>query len=638
MIEQEERRALGLLLDFEYLVAEFYERANTGQGLSPDQRGEHAGPVQGGRQVAFLNPVIAAFVSEASRDALSHIIALRRFLSDVGERPYRSSAIDLDDSFTAMARGAAVISEDQFFDAFANDTNLFLGAFMVEDVGITACAYALRAVDIKWARDFLIGLYGSLASRAAIVRAFLFAAELPGETNAIALFRQKVCGLFATAYQGSDHGVGTAAFPSMMPVDGRGLAWGRTLEQSAAILVGTHEDTTGAFFPLGINAMLACEPDRISLIPMHFSELSSGAVEAGVRLVASFDSEDVAMPALDLDVERFQLRENESHQPWTQSAYSSWAPRCIEISNAIVHGAVGIVGVGRHVIAETLWHTETHRHRYDFVGGAATLDLGQVETLDGKTVSILVGAAENYWHAMIDTVARLVLVPDELWPKIDRVLYPSTGVRNAEMLDLFGLPETVEKREVWPYETFRVADLAQPSSLHGLFDYHPTLLNAAFARLKSNVDLRERTPRRVFIDRRASPLRKLANEDELIAALPDFTPVRLEALTVEEQIRLFANADFIVAPHGAGLTNIGFSRPGSVVVELMMDSYCNWCYRRLAAVRNVHYRCVLGRCSDPNGAGAIHYTTWNVDKDDLLRELDLAQDLVLRSRSEQMAE
>ena len=228
-------------------------------------------------------------------------------------------------------------------------------------------------------------------------------------------------------------------------------------------------------------------------------------------------------------------------------------------------------------------------------------------------------------------------MPDEVWPKIDRVLYPSTGVRVPEMLDLFGLPSGVEKREVKPHESFCVDDLIQPSSLHGLFDYHPTLLRKAFARLGSAVDVRGETHRRIFIDRRGSPLRQLTNEDELIAALSEFVPVRLETLTVAEQIRLFRNADIIVAPHGAGLTNIGFSRPGTVVIELMMDSYCNWCYRRLAALKAIRYRCVMGRCLDPDRVDAIHFTTWEVDKDELLREVDRAWEFVLETRPAAMA-
>ena len=621
MLEQEERRILGLLLDFEFLLAGIYGRALTGQVSSAEQRGE----VKGGRPVEFANVVIHAFVKEAFRDASSHIATLQQFLSEVGERPYSASLINLESSFTKVARSAGILREKQCFDAFANEANLLLSVFMLEDVGMTVCAHALSRVDISWSRDLLTGLHGSIGSRSAIVRALLFAGGFHNETNAIAVFRQQTCGLFATAYQGNDHGVGTPATPSMMPVDLRGLSWPRTADQSAAILAGSREGERESFYPCGINAIRERLSERTYCIPLHYDQLASGTIEDGIKQIATFESERVGLEAIDLDTERFQIRENTVHQPWTQSEYMSWVPSCIEVSNAIVHGAVGIVGVGRHAIAETLWHTEPRRHRYRMVAGVAELDLGEPEILDGTTVSILVGAAESYWHAVIDAVARLVLVPDELWPKIDRVLYPSTSVRGLEMLDLFGLPAATLSREVRPYESFRVRNLIQPSSLHGLFDYHPTLLKKAFTRLKSNTILINQSCRKIFIDRRASPLRKLVNEDELIAALPDFVPVRLEDLTVAEQICLFHNADIVVAPHGAGLTNIGFSRSGTFLIELMMDSYCNWCYRRLAAINGIHYRCVLGSCLDLDLITNIHHVTWKIEKDDVLKEINHAQ-------------
>ncbi len=621
MVEPEERRAISFLLDFEYLLAELYTRANTGQGLSSSQRALNAGPVIGGRKVNFATPIVKAFVEEAAIGTAAHIPLIREFLAEVGERPYPASSIELERSFASMARGAAILQGDRSFDVFASESDLILGAFMLEDVGLTACVHALQSSRIKWARELLVGLHGSLASRTAIVRAFLYDAGLAHETNAIAVFRQKSCCLYGTVYQDCDHGVGDRHSSTMMPVDGRALAWGRTIEQCAAILGGVGQSTRHAFFPAGINALLTPDPQRRTLIPTYQNELSRGA-DSGVRLVASFDSERVELPAMVLETETFAMGENTPHQPWTESAYSSFAPSCIEISNALVQGAVGIVGCGQHAIAETLWHTEPRRHRYDIVAGTVHLDIGTVESLDGKTVSILVGAAESYWHTLIDVVARLALVPESIWPKIRRVLYPSTGVRIAELLRLFELPENVEQREVRPYETFEVEELLQPSSLHGLFDYHPSLLSAVFARLRMKIDLSAHSPKRIFIDRRASRLRKLTNEDELIAALPDFLPVRLEDLSIEEQIRLFSGAEIIVAPHGAGLTNIGFSRPGTYVVELMMDAYCNWCYRRLAALSNLHYRCVLGRHSPFSNLEAIHFATWTVDKDDLLREIE----------------
>ena len=74
---------------------------------------------------------------------------------------------------------------------------------------------------------------------------------------------------------------------------------------------------------------------------------------------------------------------------------------------------------------------------------------------------------------------------------------------------------------------------------------------------------------RVFISRRKALARCITNEDEVMRALAPlgFAAYALEEMGFADQVRLFAQAEFIVAPHGAGLMNLAFAeRPG--VVEL----------------------------------------------------------------------
>ena len=74
---------------------------------------------------------------------------------------------------------------------------------------------------------------------------------------------------------------------------------------------------------------------------------------------------------------------------------------------------------------------------------------------------------------------------------------------------------------------------------------------------------------RVFISRRSALARRIANEDEVrrVLAPLGFAAYALEEMSFAEQVRLFAQAELIVAPHGAGLMNLAFAgRPG--VVEL----------------------------------------------------------------------
>ncbi|NOG52157.1 MAG: glycosyltransferase family 61 protein [Chloroflexi bacterium] len=76
-------------------------------------------------------------------------------------------------------------------------------------------------------------------------------------------------------------------------------------------------------------------------------------------------------------------------------------------------------------------------------------------------------------------------------------------------------------------------------------------------------------PRRLYISRSKARRRRVLNESAVIALLAPlgFEAFTLEDLSVAEQVRLFAGAEAVVAPHGSGLTNLVFGQ-GIKVIEL----------------------------------------------------------------------
>jgi capsular polysaccharide biosynthesis protein len=82
----------------------------------------------------------------------------------------------------------------------------------------------------------------------------------------------------------------------------------------------------------------------------------------------------------------------------------------------------------------------------------------------------------------------------------------------------------------------------------------------------------QREPLRLYVERTHN--RGVANAQEVRESLErlGFMTVRLEDLPLLEQARLFANAEFIVATHGAGLSNLIFTPPSARVIELTPDS------------------------------------------------------------------
>lgn len=81
---------------------------------------------------------------------------------------------------------------------------------------------------------------------------------------------------------------------------------------------------------------------------------------------------------------------------------------------------------------------------------------------------------------------------------------------------------------------------------------------------------------KIFISRRKALCRRVLNEDEVREALIPlgFVSYTLEEMSFSDQVRLFAQSEVIVAPHGAGLTNIIFSQ-NPIIIELFGSQIYN---------------------------------------------------------------
>jgi capsular polysaccharide biosynthesis protein len=106
------------------------------------------------------------------------------------------------------------------------------------------------------------------------------------------------------------------------------------------------------------------------------------------------------------------------------------------------------------------------------------------------------------------------------------------------------------------------------------------------------------TRKRLYISRKQASYRKVANEPALIDLLKknDFTEICLEDYSLSGQIALFHDAQAIVAPHGAGLTNLTFSECDAFVLELISDGLDSTRYESIARNRSLQYyklRCAL---------------------------------------------
>jgi Ferritin-like domain len=126
---------LNFALNLEYLEAEFYLRAATGSGLSATDTGNATTTtvvVPSTTMVPNLTPAQQNYIYEIAQNELDHVRFLRSALAtDAVARP----DIDLMNSFNAAASAAGIGSS---FNPFASYEAFLVGAFVFEDVGVTA--------------------------------------------------------------------------------------------------------------------------------------------------------------------------------------------------------------------------------------------------------------------------------------------------------------------------------------------------------------------------------------------------------------------------------------------------------------------------------------------------------------------
>ncbi len=253
---------LNFALNLEYLEAQFYHYAAYGTGLPADLLSGHGrqGAVTGGRAVAFRDPVISQYAREIAQDELAHVKFLRTAL---GGAAVAQPAIDIDGSsptsaFSSAARAAGLVVAGQNFDPYENDENFLLGAFIFEDVGVTAYKGASPLVQNKTFLEAAAGILAVEAYHAGLVRTVLYAKgmatpALRTATVAISDARDSL----DNAADGDQGVVGTADTSNIVPTDANGIAFSRTPGEVLNIVYLTRESVTqGGFFPAGVNGTL----------------------------------------------------------------------------------------------------------------------------------------------------------------------------------------------------------------------------------------------------------------------------------------------------------------------------------------------------------------------------------------------
>ncbi len=227
---------LNFALNLEYLEAQFYSFAATGSGLPNSSLSGTGtqGTVSGGRQVTFTDPLVARYAREIAADEIAHVNFLR---SALGSSAVAQPAIDIGvtatSAFSNAARAAGLIGSGAAFDVYANDENFLLGAFIFEDVGVTAYKGAVGFISNKTFLEAAAGIHAAEAYHAGLVRTVLYrkgvaTPALIDATEAISTARDSLDGSSDLDQGIRATGSGNATASNIVPTDGSGIAFSRT--------------------------------------------------------------------------------------------------------------------------------------------------------------------------------------------------------------------------------------------------------------------------------------------------------------------------------------------------------------------------------------------------------------------------
>jgi hypothetical protein len=268
---------LTFALNLEYLEAAFYLAA---VGRISELTGGNAQVIlptgfDGKTSMMFTNDAVAQYADEIASDEIAHVNFIRSALEGmnmpVAERP----VIDLAGAFAAAANAAFKTTTplNPVFDPFANELFFLHGAFIFEDVGVTAYKGASPLlVDKNVVLQSAAGILAVEAYHSGQIRTLLYAQKdvMTPYNVTVETVVQAISDLRGAAGGGKDQGLVMNGKANIIPVDSSSIAFSRTPREVAniAFLDGSGTATKGGFFPNGLSVPSAYADDFAFLLSL----------------------------------------------------------------------------------------------------------------------------------------------------------------------------------------------------------------------------------------------------------------------------------------------------------------------------------------------------------------------------------
>jgi capsular polysaccharide biosynthesis protein len=197
-----------------------------------------------------------------------------------------------------------------------------------------------------------------------------------------------------------------------------------------------------------------------------------------------------------------------------------------------------------------------------------------IKRLKGKTLVLpIMGAHNNYFHFSLDLLPKIgnIIALGYSIDSFDQIVINENNAKYvSEWLDIVGIPTkkviTINPNEHWEID-FGVIPFHDKHCYNGFKYVKKKALSFASNSTITNKDF----GKKIFVSRKPEEGRSFVHETEILESLLfplGYVVVYPQDLSLQQQINLFQQADEVIMPHGAGMTNIIFCKPGTKIIEI----------------------------------------------------------------------
>lgn len=183
---------------------------------------------------------------------------------------------------------------------------------------------------------------------------------------------------------------------------------------------------------------------------------------------------------------------------------------------------------------------------------------------------------KNYYHFLMDSCLRFVDLQEQgaFTDDTTLLLHSQPNSWQQSYLSLLGLGD--HKTILTDSHPLNVKRLLVAAPRRHRFVVSMDAVNTFRLRMFDRLGMDDIAPKRkIFVSRRTAKFRRILNESEVESCLVQhgFEILTPENLSVTDQIKLFSQAETIVAPHGAGLANMIYSKKPKIIELFPADRW-----------------------------------------------------------------